>query len=125
MSKKDAADAHDLFLKYNRTFVQLYTAEFVRPYNHLLMHLAQNILDFGSVVRTWCFSYERYNYLLKPIDTSQRGHFERTIMRKFVEKSNSMSMINEYGSVLQDEEQALLFNIANANGHIKIILAIC
>ncbi|KAI8637807.1 hypothetical protein BD408DRAFT_39733 [Parasitella parasitica] len=39
-------------------------------------------------------------------------------MRKFVEKSNSMSMINEYGSVLQDEEQTLLFNIANANGHM-------
>ncbi|CEP16046.1 hypothetical protein [Parasitella parasitica] len=82
MTKKDAADAHSLFFKYNLTFVQLYTAEYVRPYNHLLVHLHRNILDFGSAVHPWCLSYERYNYLLKSVNTSQKGHFEKTIMRK-------------------------------------------
>lgn len=60
MKREDVTMAHKYFLEYNQSFVKLFTAEMVKPYNHLLLHLSQNILDFSSVVHTWCFAYERY-----------------------------------------------------------------
>lgn len=59
LDKEEVSRADRHFLNYNRSFVKLFTAEHCKPYNHLLLHLSQNILDFSSVTHTWCFSYER------------------------------------------------------------------
>ncbi|KAL9539148.1 hypothetical protein MBANPS3_010439 [Mucor bainieri] len=119
MTREDVPTAHTYFEEYNKTFVTEFTAELVKPYNQLLLHMAQNINDFSSVVHTWRFSYERFDYLIKSIETSKREHFERTIMKKFVEKSNAMSAIKTFNPVLQsDDALALLHEVANANGHM-------
>ncbi|KAL7311099.1 hypothetical protein PS15m_012383 [Mucor circinelloides] len=118
LDKEEVSRADRHFLNYNRSFVKLFTAEHSKPYNHLLLHLSQNILDFSSVTHTWCFSYERYNFLLKSIETNKKNHFEKTIMRRFVEKSNSMSFIKEFDHVLSQEQLNLLYATANSNGHM-------
>ncbi|OAD67047.1 hypothetical protein PHYBLDRAFT_70403 [Phycomyces blakesleeanus NRRL 1555(-)] len=52
---------------------------------HLHLYLHETISDFGPVYGYWLFGFERYNGLLKNVNTNRKNSFEVTYMNSFVQ----------------------------------------
>ena len=73
------ADA--LLLKFCRRTEQLYGQPAMTPNMHMHCHLRNCLLDFGPVYSFWCFSYERYNGILRNQPSSNREIEPQLLMR--------------------------------------------
>lgn len=92
ITRREVDEAHDRFLKFCRGCVSLYGAAFITPNMHLHCHLREVVNDFGPVYGFWLFSFERYNGIIKSIDTNSKDRFEVTFMKQFLKQSMSSSL---------------------------------
>ncbi|OAD78444.1 hypothetical protein PHYBLDRAFT_157553 [Phycomyces blakesleeanus NRRL 1555(-)] len=77
---------------------------------HLHLHLGKCVHDFGPIYAFWLFSFERYNGLLKNIKTNQKGGFESTMMKRFLERTYIGSFYNLSSTIFPSSQ--LTFCIA-------------
>lgn len=64
-------------------------------------------MDFGPCYGYWLFSFERFNGIIKDIDTNQKDHFEVTCMKQFLRSSfGSDLMTDTIRRELQDNQLA-------------------
>ncbi|ORX45067.1 hypothetical protein DM01DRAFT_1294826, partial [Hesseltinella vesiculosa] len=86
ITRSQARQADQLFCEFGNGVRSLYGRHAVTINMHLHAHLVDNLLDFGPVYSFWCFGFERYNGIIKNINTNQRGTFELTFMKGFLQK---------------------------------------
>lgn len=59
------------------SFCEAYQARFgataVRPNAHIHMHLAEERLKYGPAPATWCFAFERMNFILGKLNTNGKN----------------------------------------------------
>lgn len=58
--------------RYLKDIQKLYPDATILPNHHLSLHLTKFLQDFGPTHGWRCFPFERYNFLLQKIETSQR-----------------------------------------------------
>ncbi|OAD78060.1 hypothetical protein PHYBLDRAFT_141922 [Phycomyces blakesleeanus NRRL 1555(-)] len=85
VSKDDIQSAHIALEKFGKDCERLYSKDLLSPNMHLHLHLRNTIKDLGPVYGYWLFSFERYNSVLKNINTNRRSGFEMTYMKTFIE----------------------------------------
>ena len=95
ISPQDIDEAHGFLLKFCTGCVDLYGASFITPNMHLHCHLGEVVRDFGPVYGFWLFSFERYNGILKNIDTNSKDRFELTFMKQFLRDSMGTCLTDE------------------------------
>ncbi|OAD65348.1 hypothetical protein PHYBLDRAFT_71055 [Phycomyces blakesleeanus NRRL 1555(-)] len=78
------------------------------------------INDFGLVYAFWLFSFERYNGLLKNFETNQKGGFESTMMKQFLEKAYISSYIRAFSTSLDKFIITFLHSISNSQPHLPL-----
>ena len=79
----DVGTAHELLMKFCRSFETVYGPSCVTPNMHLHSHLADCVLDYGPIYSFWLFSFERYNGVLGDYHTNNKS-IEIQVMRKFL-----------------------------------------
>ena len=52
---------------------------------HSHLHLRSQLYNFGLIYSVWNLNFERYNGLLKSINTNRKDSFKTTYMRGFLE----------------------------------------
>ena len=57
----------------------------IKPNHHYILHIGEQLFDYGSAYNTWTFWNERLNKVLKTIKTNNRsgGEAECTLFREF------------------------------------------
>ncbi|KAG2190754.1 hypothetical protein INT47_007247 [Mucor saturninus] len=78
-------EAHSHLEKFGRECEQQYPSTILTCNMHLHLHLRDTVRDFGPVYGYWLFGFERYNGLLKNVDTNRRDGFESTYIKSFTE----------------------------------------
>ncbi|OAD74813.1 hypothetical protein PHYBLDRAFT_167158 [Phycomyces blakesleeanus NRRL 1555(-)] len=92
--KEDIESAHTHLQQFCHKCKSLYKLDLLSPNMHLHLHLWQTIVDFGPVYSYWLFSFERYNSILKNIQTNCKSGFELTYMRRFVEETYKADVVD-------------------------------
>ena len=64
MTQAEVSTADLLLGAFCRKFEQLYGSEHCTPNMHLHLHLKNCILDHGPAHSFWCFSFERYIWIV-------------------------------------------------------------
>ena len=77
--------AHMLLKQFCAECEELYGCQEITPNMHSHLHLRSQIYDFGPIYSVWNLNFERYNGLLKSINTNRKDSFETTYMRGFLE----------------------------------------
>ncbi|KAG1140114.1 hypothetical protein G6F37_010010 [Rhizopus arrhizus] len=96
----EAKQAHDLFIEFGKGCASLYGPETVTPNMHFHTHLLETIEDFSNIYYFWLYPFERYNKLLKNINTNCKDSFEVTFMDTFLKRRNSLSFTESlYSSI--------------------------
>ncbi|KAL1931080.1 hypothetical protein VTP01DRAFT_10217 [Rhizomucor pusillus] len=85
ISLKDLDNAHEYLRQLCEQYGRLYGKDEITPNMHFHKHLKKTIKDFGPIYAFWLFRFERFNGLLKSIDTNSRDGFEVTFMSKCIE----------------------------------------
>ena len=70
---------------------------------HSHLHLRLQIYDFGPIYSVWNLNFERYNGLLKNINTNRKDSFETTYMHGFLELGFADNFIVEKSQGLAAE----------------------
>lgn len=85
--------------------------EDVKPNFHWVIHIFDQICDYGPVYGFWSFTYERLNKLLKSYNTNNHGggEIETTFMRAHIRDSKIRDILR---TATQDTEVGLQ-NAAN------------
>ncbi|OAD68816.1 C2H2-type zinc finger transcription factor [Phycomyces blakesleeanus NRRL 1555(-)] len=81
----DIDDGHKFFQEFCTECQRIYTPTILTCNMHLHLHLRETICDFGPVYGYWLFRFERYNGLLKNVNTNRKDSFEVTYMNSFVQ----------------------------------------
>ena len=81
LCQDDIIRADFLLFKFCKECQVLYGNNFCTPNMHLHCHLKEVIMDYGPLHCFWCFSFERYNGVLRNITTNNRS-IKLQIMRK-------------------------------------------
>lgn len=72
------------------------------PYIHQLIHLAQNVTDYGPCRVFWGYAFERVNGFLKGINTNGRtGDMTRTMMAKLSRKVLQRAALHQVNGVMR------------------------
>ena len=82
---------------------ELYGCQEIMPNMHSHLHLRSQIYDFGPIYSIWNLNFERYNGLLKNINTNYKDSFETTYMRGFLELGFADNFIVEKSQGLAAE----------------------
>ncbi|KAG2192665.1 hypothetical protein INT47_009235 [Mucor saturninus] len=96
ISEDDIEEAHHNLEQFGKGCEQLYEPDLLSPNMHLHLHLCETILDFGPVYSYWLFGFERYNSILKNINTNRRSGFEATYMRSFIEDTRKGDFVRGF-----------------------------
>ncbi|OAD66786.1 hypothetical protein PHYBLDRAFT_174810 [Phycomyces blakesleeanus NRRL 1555(-)] len=96
VSKDDVQSAHIALEKFGKGCERLYSKDLLSPNMHLHLHLCDTIKDFGPVYEYWLFSFERYNSILKNINTNRRSGFEMTYMKTFIEDTRKGDFVRNF-----------------------------
>ena len=83
ITKMQVLHAHDLLVKFCKTFEELYGFQMCTPNMHMACHLKDCILDYGPIPAFWCFSFERYNGTMERMSISWQGP-EKQMFSKFL-----------------------------------------
>ncbi|OAD68354.1 hypothetical protein PHYBLDRAFT_173352 [Phycomyces blakesleeanus NRRL 1555(-)] len=81
----DIDDGHKFLQEFCTKCQRIYTPTILTCNMHLHLHLCETIRDFGPVYGYWLFGFERYNGLLKNVNTNRKDFFEVTYMNSFVQ----------------------------------------
>ncbi|OAD69734.1 C2H2-type zinc finger transcription factor [Phycomyces blakesleeanus NRRL 1555(-)] len=81
----DIDDGHKFLQEFCTECQRIYTPTILTCNMHLHLHLRETIRDFGPVYGYWLFRFERYNGLLKNVNTNRKDSFEVTYMNSFVQ----------------------------------------
>ncbi|OAD81215.1 hypothetical protein PHYBLDRAFT_161839 [Phycomyces blakesleeanus NRRL 1555(-)] len=108
------------FMKADK-FQTLYGKSAVTPNMHLHLHLGKCVHDFGPIYAFWLFSFERYNGLLKNIKTNQKGGFESTMMKRFLERTYIGSFIQSFVNHLPQFAIDFLHRISNSQDQLAAL----
>ncbi|OAD66761.1 hypothetical protein PHYBLDRAFT_152031 [Phycomyces blakesleeanus NRRL 1555(-)] len=76
--------AHDYMQSFCQQCLVIYKPGFLTCNIHLHLHFRETINNFGPVYGYWLFGFERYNGLLKKIDTNRKDGFEATYIKTFI-----------------------------------------
>ncbi|OAD78516.1 hypothetical protein PHYBLDRAFT_163625 [Phycomyces blakesleeanus NRRL 1555(-)] len=114
----DISSAHAHLQSFCKGFEKLYKEFPVTPNMHLHLHLGKCINDFGPIYAFWLFSFERYNGLLKNLDTNQKGEFEVTMMKRFLEKA----YVGNYIRSFEEKFPASTVNFLHSITRSQVIL---
>ncbi|KAG2191149.1 hypothetical protein INT47_012155 [Mucor saturninus] len=90
----DVESAHLHLQQFCQSCETLYPATILTCNMHLHLHLRDTVRDFGPVYGYWLFGFERFNGLLKNINTNRRDGFEMTYMRNFLEDAYKSDYVN-------------------------------
>ena len=74
---------HELIVMYCKQFQAIYGSRYCTPNMHMHTHIKSCILEFGPTYGFWCFSFERYNFILGSYSTNNHA-LTITLMKKFV-----------------------------------------
>ncbi|OAD68539.1 hypothetical protein PHYBLDRAFT_63552 [Phycomyces blakesleeanus NRRL 1555(-)] len=96
VSEDDVQSAHIALEKFGKGCERLYSKDLLSPNMHLHLHLRDTIKDFGPVYGYWLFSFERYNSVLKNINTNRRSGFEMTYMKTFIEDTRKGDFVRNF-----------------------------
>ncbi|OAD65482.1 C2H2-type zinc finger transcription factor [Phycomyces blakesleeanus NRRL 1555(-)] len=81
----DIDNGHKFLQEFCTECQRIYTPTILTCNMHLHLHLRETIRDFGPVYGYWLFGFERYNGLLKNVNTNRKDSFEVTYMNSFVQ----------------------------------------
>ena len=82
VSETDLHIADGLFVKFCREVETIYGKDCITPNMHLHCRLKEILIDHGPVASFWCFSFERFNGILRSVPTNMRS-VELQLMRRF------------------------------------------
>ena len=85
INKKELNEAYRLLKEFCADCEELYGCQEITLNMHSHLHLMSQIEDFSLIYSVWNFNFERYNRLLKSINTNHKDSFETTYMRGFLE----------------------------------------
>ncbi|OAD66582.1 hypothetical protein PHYBLDRAFT_152381 [Phycomyces blakesleeanus NRRL 1555(-)] len=88
---------------------------------HLHLHLSKCVHDFGLIYAFWLFSFERYNGLLKNMETNQKGGSESIMMKKFLERTYIGSFIQSFVNHLPQFAIDFLHRISNSQDQLATL----
>ncbi|KAM6493648.1 hypothetical protein JOM56_010009 [Amanita muscaria] len=124
-----AKAGHEYLVQYCRRLLMLKCPLTIN--HHLCMHLASMVKRFGPVYGWWLFPFERYNGMLKRVNTNghDNGEMERTMLRNWVQGHLFYDLFLHLPDDASPHEQAILDKIVNteasrARGSIMTELAI-
>lgn len=83
LTRTDAAITHDHLLNFWKSCKELYKTPEITPNMHLHGYLLETALN-GPAFGYWLFGFERYNGLLKNVQTNKKEQFESTFLRRFL-----------------------------------------
>ncbi|EGN97079.1 hypothetical protein SERLA73DRAFT_183683 [Serpula lacrymans var. lacrymans S7.3] len=70
--------------RYLKTLRQLFSDHPLQPNHHLSLHLDECLLLFGPVHGWWAFPFERYNGIIRDLNTNNKsGEMEKTFLKYF------------------------------------------
>jgi len=90
---------HSYLLLFCRQVQDIYGWSAITPNNHLHLHVAACMLDYGPVHSMWCFPFERFNKILGSYHTNNKN-IEAQIMKKFLLQQKIKSFSND--SIFED-----------------------
>ena len=93
--KQDIETADMLLENFCRTVESLCGRSYCTINMHMHLHIKDNILNFGPAHATWCFSFERFNYLLESVPTNKKS-VEAQFMKKFLKTQLIHSLTPDY-----------------------------
>ncbi|KZT18250.1 hypothetical protein NEOLEDRAFT_1080673, partial [Neolentinus lepideus HHB14362 ss-1] len=76
---------------------KLYSEKAMKPNHHWVVHLPDQVRDYGAVYNYWLFLVERLNETLKDYNTNHRsgGELEVTLMRTFQHESRVRALASQ------------------------------
>ncbi|KAJ3571368.1 hypothetical protein NP233_g3797 [Leucocoprinus birnbaumii] len=80
-SLKHSQDYEFHMKKYLETLLELYPGATLSPYQHMALHVGQQLRRFGPTHAWRCFAFERYNHLFQNIDTN--NIYVHSVISKF------------------------------------------
>ncbi|KAJ8651562.1 hypothetical protein O0I10_012870 [Lichtheimia ornata] len=89
LSIDEINEGHKKLQQFCMLYERLYGPDEITPNMHLHMHLRETMLDFGPMYAFWLFGFERFNGILKAIDTNGKDGLEITMMRHFLQKHHA------------------------------------
>ena len=101
VTKEHVATADAYLTQFCKVFLRLYGGKHCTINMHLHLHLNDCILDYGPVYIFWCFSFERFNGILRSYYTNKHN-IETQFMKKFLQHQASMllQLPQEFGYFL-------------------------
>ncbi|OAD76909.1 hypothetical protein PHYBLDRAFT_165407 [Phycomyces blakesleeanus NRRL 1555(-)] len=121
INDKEIDEAHSKLQLFCTRFQTLYGKSAVTPNMHLHLHLGECVHDFGPIYAFWLYSFERYNGLLKNIETNQKGGFESTMMKRFLERTYIGSFIQSFVNHLPQFAIDFLHRISNSQDQLAAL----
>ncbi|OAD80856.1 hypothetical protein PHYBLDRAFT_161494 [Phycomyces blakesleeanus NRRL 1555(-)] len=121
INDKEIDEAHSKLQLFCTRFQTLYGKSAVTPNMHLHLHLSKCVHDFGPIYAFWLFSFKRYNGLLKNIETNQKGGFESTMMKRFLERTYIGSFIQSFVNHLPQFAIDFLHCISNSQDQLAAL----
>lgn len=103
----DVTIADCLFLKFAKEFEAIYGDLAVTPNIHMMLHLKECVLDYGSVYGFWLFAFERYNGILGSIPSNNKN-IEPQLMSKFLNLINVYNLQFSMPSVYSEHVQQIV-----------------
>ena len=98
----EAKCAHNLFIKFCKSFERYFDRKKVTPNMHLHAHLIECIEDYGSIYGFWLFSFERFNGLMGSIHNNNHN-IEIQLMRQFISDDVLQNMKHSLPDECNDE----------------------
>ncbi|KAI9003775.1 hypothetical protein CLU79DRAFT_714218 [Phycomyces nitens] len=118
ISEDNIKDAHNNLEQFGKGCEQMYEPDLLSPNMHLHLHLRETILDFGPVYSYWLFGFERYNSILKNINTNRKSGFKATYMRSFVEDTRKGDFVHSFLSTPSGQYFSDVFSKLTISPHI-------
>lgn len=91
-SQNDISIADKFLLHFCQRFETIYGREAVTPNMHMHGHLAECILDYGTMSSFWLLSFEQYNGVLRDQPTNNRS-IEVQLMNRFIQDNSHIHLI--------------------------------
>ncbi|KAG1448042.1 hypothetical protein G6F56_009061 [Rhizopus delemar] len=120
MSMYDLDKDNEFLRQFGKGCEILYGKSAITPNMHFSTHMKEVLRDFGTVYSIWLYSFERYNKLIKNLDTNNKGHFELTFMKSFLKIKKSPKFIDSFSSdQLQPKHKKFLQTSAGFNSDTR------
>ncbi|KAJ3566227.1 hypothetical protein NP233_g7126 [Leucocoprinus birnbaumii] len=80
---------------YLRSLLELYPGTKITPYQHMAMHIGQQLRRFGPTHAWRCYAFERFNHIFQVIQTNNiYGQMEKTMFMRFCMMQNLCNIVH-------------------------------